>query len=208
MTPIRQFKPGEVIIREDDIGETAYIVETGRVDVTKEKNGKKIYLGYMTAGDIFGEMSIIDDQPRSATVTAVEKTSVKEIHRDEFLEILQKDQDAAVRILKTLFNRLREINIQVLQNRATQQGPRKVAEFDAIKEDLSNEIQVTLEGLTPYAVTSLPANPYNINSFPFRIGRRSLDRLAHNDLAIPDGMPYQISRHHVRVQSHSMINLS
>ncbi len=122
MSSACRFEPGEIIIKEDDVGETVFIVERGRVDITKEKDGEKIYLGYMTSGDIFGEMSIIDDKPRSATVTAAEETIVNVIHRDEFFDILQSNQAAAVKILKALFNRLRETNIQLLQLQVGKEG--------------------------------------------------------------------------------------
>ncbi|GAB4442263.1 MAG: hypothetical protein Kow0031_24350 [Anaerolineae bacterium] len=195
MAKLRMFRAGEVIIQENDVGETAYILEQGRVDVTKEQGGKKIYLGYLTAGDIFGEMSIIDDKPRSATVTAAEETFVKEIHRDEFLDILQNDREAAIKILKPLFNRLREANAARLQE--VEGGETDLPEFDAIKAAPAQQMRVTLEGITPVAAATLPTNPLVIEQFPFRIGRKSTDPLAHNDLAIPDSIPYQVSRHHV-----------
>lgn len=200
MAKLRLFNTGEVIIQENDVGETAYILEQGRVEVTKQKDGKKLYLGYLSVGDIFGEMSIIDDKPRSATITATEETFVKEIHRDEFLDILQKDQDAAIKILKPLFNRLREANAQRLQ---TAPGAASdLPEFDTIKSDPGQKLQVSLEGLTPAAEAALPENPLVIEHFPFRIGRKSSDPLAHNDLSIDDTVPYQISRHHVMIVKH------
>ena len=150
MVPLRQFKPGEIIIKENDMGETAYIIEKGRVEATKEKDGKKAHLGYMISGEIFGEMSMIDDKPRSATITAVEETTVKEIHRDEFLDILKNDLDTAVTILKVLFNRIREIDVQILQLQTENAGLRETPdEFKATEKTSSTKIQISLEGLTP-----------------------------------------------------------
>jgi diguanylate cyclase len=71
-----QYKSGEIIIRENDQGETAYVIETGRVEVTKDLQGKNIHLTYLYPGETFGEMSMIDDKPRSATVTAADDTEV------------------------------------------------------------------------------------------------------------------------------------
>jgi pSer/pThr/pTyr-binding forkhead associated (FHA) protein len=141
-------------------------------------------------------MGMIDDKPRSATVRAIAETVVKEIHRDEFLDILQSDQDAAIKILKALFSRLREANIKVLQLQA--EGSRRdSSEFGLIKKEPALTLQVTLHGLTPLAGQVLPENPYHINRLPFRIGRTSPDPLAHNDLTLADAKPFQISRHHV-----------
>ena len=115
MITLRQFEPGEVIIRENDVGETAYVIEQGKVEVTKELAGKRVHLGYVASGEPFGEMSMIDDKPRSATVTAIEQTLVREIHRDAFLEGLQTDPEIAVKLLKVLFERLRESHVKILQ---------------------------------------------------------------------------------------------
>jgi len=199
MVPLRHFKPGDVIIKEDEMGETAYIIEKGRVEATKEKEGKKAHLGYMVSGEIFGEMSMIDDKPRSATITAVEETAVKEIHRDEFLDILKSDEGAAVKILKVLFNRIRESDVQILQLQAEKAGLRDTANFKIPGETEEVALQASLEGLTPLAIKSLPQNPYRVNEFPFRIGRKSRDPFAHNDLTLPDKIPYQISRHHITI---------
>jgi len=115
MITLRHFEPGEVIIAENDLGETAYIIEQGKVEVTKELNGKRTHLGDVEVGETFGEMSMIDDKPRSATVTAIEQTLVREIHRDAFFESLQTDPEIAVNILKVLFERLRESHVKILQ---------------------------------------------------------------------------------------------
>lgn len=192
MTTLRRFQPGEVIITEDQLGDTAYIILQGRVDVTKGLGDQKTYLGYLLKDDLFGEMSIIDDKPRSATITAAEVTVVKEIHRDEFLNTLQTDEDSAIKILKALFDRLRDMNEQALQGQGS-----PAAESAAIKGAPQEKTRVTLVGLTPQAQRVLPENPYPIRRFPFRIGRSDNNPLSSNDLAIPDGMPFQISRHHV-----------
>jgi pSer/pThr/pTyr-binding forkhead associated (FHA) protein len=59
------------------------------------------------------------------------------------------------------------------------------------------QLTVTLEGVTPRAAEALPVTPLQITQFPFRIGRRSADPLAYNDLMLADSAPLQISRHHL-----------
>jgi hypothetical protein len=194
---LRQFEPGEVIIKEHDMGETAYIIERGRVEVTKELEGKTVHLGSIGAGETFGEMSMIDDKPRSATVTAVEETVAREIHRDAFFESLQTDPEIAVSILKVLFERLRESHAKILQ--LQQAAPDA---FQGISGQVANTPGhpgpvLSMEGLTPIAAQSLPENPFLIKEFPFLIGRQSRDPLSYNDLKIPDSVPLQISRHHM-----------
>jgi len=197
MITLRQFEPEEVIIKESDMGETAYIIDRGRVEVTKQLDGDRVHLGYVGAGETFGEMSMIDDKPRSATVTAVEETVAREIHRDEFFDSLRTDPDISISILKVLFERLRESHVKILQ--LQQSTTRAVEDPSKVFHDTTARSgpAVSMEGLTPIALQSLPENPLHIKEFPFLIGRKSRDPLSYNDLKIPDSVPLQISRHHM-----------
>lgn len=191
MIGTRQFEAGEVICREGDIGETAYVIVQGRVEVLKNLNGKTVHLAYIGAGEPFGEMSMIDEKPRSATVIAVEKTIARELHRDDFVQTMQSHPEITMSLLKVLFERLREADATILQlhgrnaNGAT-----------------PSEGVVSVEGLTPQAMHALPRSPFLITKFPFRIGRQSSDALANNDLSIADGQPWQVSRSHLSFIKH------
>jgi hypothetical protein len=112
---VHQYRAGDVILREHDGGDTAYIIERGQVEVTKDLHGQAISLGIMGVGEIFGEMSIIDDTPRSATVTALEETVVREIRREEFFYSVHTNPDMVLHLLRSLFARLREAHITILQ---------------------------------------------------------------------------------------------
>jgi CRP/FNR family cyclic AMP-dependent transcriptional regulator len=197
MITLRHFGPGEAIITENDPGETAYIIERGKVEVTKELDKGRVRLGYVGPGETFGEMSMIDDKPRSATVTAVEETLVREIHRDAFFESLQTDPEIAVSILKVLFERLRESHVKILQLQKTgSDALERISEGANATPDRSGPA-VSMDGLTPIASQSLPEIPFLIKTFPFLIGRKSRDPLSYNDLKIADSVPLQISRHHM-----------
>lgn len=112
---LRHYEAGVVILRENDPGDTAYIIERGRVEVTKELHGRPIHLAFLGPGAIFGEMSMLDDKPRSATVTAIEETVAREIHREEFFQSLRTDSDMALNLLRVFFERLREAHLTILQ---------------------------------------------------------------------------------------------
>ena len=81
---IQKFSPGEEILRIGDQGRNAFFIENGRVEVYIIKNGKKLVIAELGAGEIFGEMSMIDDAPRSASVTAKVKTEVIVMERSRF----------------------------------------------------------------------------------------------------------------------------
>jgi len=110
---IRQYGPQETIIREHESGETAFVIEKGRVEVTKEKDGKAVHIAYLETGATFGEMSVVDDAPRSATVTALEETLVREIHRDNIYGAMKESPEAIIKFLKNIFERLREANMRI-----------------------------------------------------------------------------------------------
>lgn len=186
----RSFKARETLIRENEIGETAYIIQKGRVEISKDLDGRRVRLATVGPGDTVGEMSMIDDSPRSATAVALEDTEADEIHHEDFYEAMRTDPDVVVTLLKPIFERLREANATILRLRmeggsaglASPKQPKAVA---------------WLEGESPEARDALGETPLRIESFPFRIGRESRDPLVDNHLTIRDEMPWQISRHHV-----------
>ena len=191
MIKTRSFKTGEVLLQEKSLGETAFIINQGRVEVTERVEDRDIHLAYLGAGDTCGEMSMVDDKPRSATVTALEDTEVSEMDHDGLYEALQTDPEIALGLLRALFERLREANVQILQLEAASAGTR--AAGPATQE----WPVVILEGLNSEAKAALPGGSCTIDKFPFRIGRVSHNPLVHNDLELSDSIPWQISRHHV-----------
>lgn len=193
MITLSRYQAGEAIIRENDLGETAYVITQGQVEVSKELEGRKVHLAYLEVGETFGEMSMIDEKPRSATVTAVTETMVSEIRRDDFFNSFQTDPKVALQLLKVLFERLREADARILElQKADPQHALVPKEAPA-----GGRPTITLEGITPRAAAALPITPFQITQFPFRVGRESPDPLVYNDLMLPDSVPLQISRHHL-----------
>jgi CRP-like cAMP-binding protein len=199
---LSRYKAGEVIVQENECGETAYVIAQGKVEITKALDGQNVHLAYLGVGETFGEMSMIDEKPRSATVTAVSETLVSEIRRDDFFDTFQTDPNVALQLLKVLFERLREADARILElQKADPQHalvPKEVSDIVPTR----GQHTITLEGITPRAVAALPVTPFQITQFPFRIGRESPDPLVYNDLMLPDSVPLQISRHHLAFITH------
>jgi CRP-like cAMP-binding protein len=198
-----QFEPGETIIKEGDDGESAYLIESGSVEVSRSVGDRKVLLATLGAGEIFGEMSMIDDAPRGATITAASETTVSEMPREEFLDHLKDEPEFAVRFLKTIFERFRDANVRILQLEQAGGGGEAATAVEtppAAKEapPADRRLTVTLEGLTPQAIDALPENPYRVEHLPFLVGRACPDPLVHNHLNIEDEIPWQISRHHLK----------
>ncbi|MBI3797148.1 MAG: cyclic nucleotide-binding domain-containing protein [Deltaproteobacteria bacterium] len=199
MITLRRYAAGEVIVQEHDFGETAYVIEQGQVEVIKELDGQNVHLAYLGAGAPFGEMSMIDEKPRSATVTAVTETVVSELQRDDFFRSFQTDPQVALTLLKVLFERLRESQATILQLQKADLQPAPLPQEPSAVVPPRGPLTLTLEGVTPRAVAALPETPFQITQFPFRIGRQSPDPLVYNDLMLPDSVPLQISRHHLAI---------
>lgn len=104
----RAVSRGNVIFYEDDPGTSCYIIVKGKVKiVVNADDGREHILGVLQDGDFFGEMSLIDGQPRSASAIAVEDVQMVTIQRDEFLKLLRSNPEISLKLLVTLSQRLR-----------------------------------------------------------------------------------------------------
>jgi nucleotide-binding universal stress UspA family protein len=111
---IRAYQPGEFIVHEGDTATGCFIIASGRVEVVKEGGGvHPTVLTTLGAGEFFGEMAVIDDHPRSASVLALEATECVAIGRAEFLETLQRRPQIAVQMLPVLVRRLRRADARI-----------------------------------------------------------------------------------------------
>lgn len=191
---VKRYDAGDLIIRENDAGESAYYIETGKVAVFKSAPGGQVHMAHLGPGDIFGEMSMVDDAPRSASVRVLEPTTVREFHRDDLYAAIRENPAIFATFMKSIFNRLREANriIASLPVRAAQ--PPTTAN---LKDTSSKDAKFSIEGLTPEALAAIPNSPFPIKGFPFKIGRKSNDPFVYNNLEIDDGDSLQIARHHV-----------
>ena len=98
----RYYKKGAEIIKEGMLSDCAYIIESGRVEVSKQINGERQSIGVLKEGDIFGEMGLIDGLPRSASVVSLEDSSISIITQETFNSLAQHNAQALMPILKVL----------------------------------------------------------------------------------------------------------
>jgi CRP-like cAMP-binding protein len=105
MTTGVQFAPGEAIVREGDPGDAFYVITSGNAVV--KQNGTQ--LRQLGEGDFFGEISLIDGQPRSATITATDEVSVLTLGRTEFQRLIDEHPSVRLELLMALTERLRKV---------------------------------------------------------------------------------------------------
>src|SRR5215471_9518554 len=104
---------GTVLFREGDPGKDMYVLQSGRVQLTRRiKNEEKI-VAVLMPGEFFGEMSIVNNRPRSATATVIEDAKMLVIDSRTFEAMIRGNAEIAVRLIKKLSNRLEQANQQI-----------------------------------------------------------------------------------------------
>jgi len=117
----RIYRDGEEIIRQGNVGESMYVVQSGRVEVIQlSANGEEQHLAFLEAGDFFGEMSVFEKEVRSATVRASGEARVLKIDKKTLLRRIREDPLLAVNLLKTMSHRIRHLNAEIARHQETE----------------------------------------------------------------------------------------
>jgi CRP-like cAMP-binding protein len=107
----RVYRTGQFIFREGEQSWAAFLIERGSVDIVKNaESTAPTCLATIKAGDMFGEMGLIDGSPRSATAQAAEPTVVQVINEREFHRLLTAAEPGLVAIMRVILRRLRATN--------------------------------------------------------------------------------------------------
>jgi CRP/FNR family transcriptional regulator, cyclic AMP receptor protein len=110
----RRFKRGEAIVEQGKKSNALSIILTGRARVvTTDARGREVILATMHPGDYFGEMSLIDDEPHSATVSAEIQTDILVLGRQQFASCLPENSSMTYAVLKGLVQRLRQADRKI-----------------------------------------------------------------------------------------------
>ncbi len=110
------FDAGEVILKEGETGLMAYKIITGKVDVVKECDGNTVSLATLGEGSVFGEMSLIDENPHSATVTALTDVECICITKEAFNNEIEESSPIIQEIVKAFSQRLRGADDRICSN--------------------------------------------------------------------------------------------
>jgi CRP-like cAMP-binding protein len=110
----RLYNPNDVVFREGDVGAEMYIIQSGKIMITKQlKSGEEKTLAVLGPGDTFGEMAIIDKDVRSANAIAIEPSRLIALDEELFEAHIQTNPKIVKKILKILSSRLRDANQQI-----------------------------------------------------------------------------------------------
>jgi CRP-like cAMP-binding protein len=115
----QEFQAGDVLFREGDPGDLMYVVQSGAVSIAKEIGGERKVLAVLGPGEFLGEMAILNGKPRTATATVLEPTRCLVIEARTLEQMVAKNSEIAVRLIKKLARRLDSMDmlVEVLMHR-------------------------------------------------------------------------------------------
>jgi CRP/FNR family transcriptional regulator, cyclic AMP receptor protein len=109
----RDFPRGSVLFREGEPGKEMFVVRTGLIGISKNVSGTEKFLSTLGPGEFFGEMSVLNGRPRTATATVLEDAQVLVIDPKTFESMLRGNGEIALRMIKKLADRLAEADAQI-----------------------------------------------------------------------------------------------
>lgn len=124
----RQCQPGEIIIREGESGEVFYIIRSGKAAVVKGKIESPVVIGFRITGDAIGEMALLENRPRSATVIALTEISLWKLGRETFQLFLAENPAFGLGLMNMLSRRIRESDEERLRGYTREQQKEEVLE--------------------------------------------------------------------------------
>jgi len=115
LTP-KSYRRGEVIFHQDDPGSAMHLIKSGQVKIaTTSPEGEEVIMAILKDSDFFGELSLLDDKPRSADAVAMEVTQTLTLRRDDFMDMLARHPEMVSGVLASLAERLRRTD-QLLED--------------------------------------------------------------------------------------------
>ncbi|HEY2953543.1 MAG TPA: ATP-binding protein [Verrucomicrobiae bacterium] len=138
------FSSGQEIFKEGDPGDGFYVVKAGQVQISAlVATGERQVFSKIQPGDFFGEMAVLDDQPRSATTTAEGDTVVYFIPRSQLLNMLRHSPELSISLMRDISHRMREFNRQYIRNVLQAERMALVGRFaSSIVHDLKNPLTI------------------------------------------------------------------
>jgi CRP/FNR family transcriptional regulator, cyclic AMP receptor protein len=197
----RRFEQGEVLFRQGDPSDVAIQILSGSAEVLRHAGDDAIVLGAVQAGEFVGEMGVLEDRPRSATVRAAAPLEAELIARQAFLDRVIAEPELARKLLVRMSARLRDV--EDMLTRIYTHGSEDAARdrpAAPVPVPAAASSRIVLAAGTKRLRAVIGGDPIAIDRLPFTVGRRPEEGqaapLIAPDLAIPEPAPYRLSRAH------------
>jgi len=224
------FPPGSTIFKEGDLSQEAYRILRGRVEITATSDSKPVILAQLGEGDIFGEMAMIDERPRSACAHCLEFTECEVMGPQDFQSTLLDKPERLLPYLSALFERLRSVSNRLHHEMSLKAQIREATLENVPQHDRTPISYPSPNILNPHMETNAPATAtvstviltpmtpvcsskmpdgyeaMQLAKFPFCIGRKMYspphqpEIFSANDFEISDTLPFQVSRNHCSIE--------
>lgn len=169
----RRYAKDDVVFYADERGDVLCLIREGQVKVTMiSPEGKEIILSLLGPGDFFGEMALLDDEPRSATVVATEPLELMTIYREDFLKLMAENFDITRKVLAEISQRLRTASSRI-ESLATMDVYGRLARFFL---DLAKDQGKSLD--SGYVAVTRPTHQAIANMIG--TSRETVSRLIHD----------------------------
>ncbi|OKO70739.1 Crp/Fnr family transcriptional regulator [Bradyrhizobium sp. NAS96.2] len=144
----QQLATGEVLFQKGDPGDALFGVRRGQMRIeTGASDGSRLTLNFMGAGDLFGEVAVLDGQDRTADATAGEPTELFVLRREDFLGFLEREPKVAVRLIALLCQRIRWQSERMEESVLQPLPVRLARRLCALAEDFGSEVHISQEQL-------------------------------------------------------------
>lgn len=189
----RRFAAGEIIYRQGDPSDFAYVIKSGQVAVMTGTPGRPSRT-VLEPGQIFGEIGIMTNQPRHRTARAISEVEAMALSRADFLGRLNAELGVVQPLLTKLFEHLLETEAMIRPDVAAQQ-----------EADAPPIPAIRLFPASPGLAKQLPSRGIGVERLPFRVGRKpekgERPPRGGQELAIRDSKPFSISRRHFMIEA-------
>ncbi len=200
----RQYTHGEVLFREGEPSDTIGRIIEGSVQVIIEDGPRTVLLGHIGKGEFVGEMGIIEDLPRSATVRAESDVTIEWISKEEFLKQVSDNRDTAFQLIARLSERLASLNRAYSEIILSGQPfPKSNPTLVESRANLYPS-QLVIFADSPKIADYIPTIGLAVQNYPMIVGRDpepgEMSPDFNVDLRLPDSKPYRLSRVHFAIQ--------
>jgi len=147
-----KFRPGQVIIREGEMGDLFYVITEGHAEILiRDADGAELILHEAGPGDFFGELSMLTNEPRSARIRAVDSVTTLALERDDFFEFFRTHPHAAIDVMVELGGRLRD-NDAILRRMVSRNVNEVEEEQLTVGQRIADKVADTI-GSWPFIIT-------------------------------------------------------